>query len=313
MNTESPAENTAAHETEYHTDIPVGEILRRTRTHHGLSLEDVEGALRIRSVLLDSLEQGDVSKLPGRAYAIGFVRSYSEYLGLEGDLMVDLFKRQSVGQQGRPTLVLPVPASESKMPSPLIISSAAGGLLLIIVIAVIFMLVPSSQEVPDVPEDLKISESELENEMAGALSGTLVANDDTSSALSEVKDTMSVTSVDVSEAVAAETTQKPVSGTMPAEQAMPEHDSRIVVRAIENSWVEIRDNSGNVLVSRVLEKGNFYLLPDDPSLVMDTGSVGALEIVLDGEKLPSLGKVGEIARSISLDPQKLRAKADGLR
>ncbi|PZO78204.1 MAG: DUF4115 domain-containing protein, partial [Micavibrio aeruginosavorus] len=80
----------------------MGEILRRTRVHYGQSLQQIEGVLRIRASQLDALEQGDVSQLPGRVYAIGFVRSYSEYLGLDGDKMVHLFKEQSVGKQKKP-------------------------------------------------------------------------------------------------------------------------------------------------------------------------------------------------------------------
>ncbi|MFN3700448.1 MAG: helix-turn-helix domain-containing protein, partial [Alphaproteobacteria bacterium] len=64
---------------EFHTDMPVGEILRRGREHYGQSLEDVERNLRIRAIQLHALETGNIEQLPGKAYALGFVRSYSEY------------------------------------------------------------------------------------------------------------------------------------------------------------------------------------------------------------------------------------------
>ena len=90
-----------------YTDLSVGEILRRTRLYYGQSLNDVEINLRIRASQLDLLEQNHIAHLPGRVYAIGFVRAYSEYLGLDGDKMVHLFKAQSVGKKWRPKLSFP--------------------------------------------------------------------------------------------------------------------------------------------------------------------------------------------------------------
>ena len=97
--TEDSENNGATSAPDFHTDMPVGEILRRTRTHYGLNLQQVEQILRIRASNLEALETGDVSQLPGRVYAIGFVRAYAEYLGLDGDKMVHLFKQQSVGDK----------------------------------------------------------------------------------------------------------------------------------------------------------------------------------------------------------------------
>ena len=66
----------------FQTDLAVGEILRRTRIHYDQTLADIERALHIRASLLEALEAGDYDRLPGRVYVIGFIRSYSEYLGL---------------------------------------------------------------------------------------------------------------------------------------------------------------------------------------------------------------------------------------
>jgi len=96
--------------------LSVGEILRRTRLHYGRGLEEVESVLRIRTALLEALEGDDSSKLPGRVYAIGFIRSYAEYLGLDGDQIVELYKQQ-LGQGAlRPEYNFPVAADESKRP-----------------------------------------------------------------------------------------------------------------------------------------------------------------------------------------------------
>ena len=144
---------------DFHTDMPVGEILRRTRFHYGQSLQQIESILRIRASQLEALEQGDVAKLPGRVYAIGFVRSYSEYLGLDGDKMVHLFKEQSVGRKAKPDLSFPVPASESKVPNLAIIAGSLFGFV-VLVGFVAFLMFPREQknEIPAVPETLTTSQ-----------------------------------------------------------------------------------------------------------------------------------------------------------
>jgi len=100
----------------YYTDAPVGDVLRFTREHYHQSLFDVEKALRIRASLIEAIEKSEYDKLPGKVYAIGFIRSYAEYLGLNPDRVVDLYKDQVNGNLPDPVLHLPAPASDKKLP-----------------------------------------------------------------------------------------------------------------------------------------------------------------------------------------------------
>lgn len=99
------------------TDLSVGEILRRSRKQHGQTLRDVSSALRIRPQQLEALEKEEWHRLPGQVYTIGFLRSYAEYLGLEGDKMVKLLKMQSDGfTRSKPRLSFPAPPSDNRAP-----------------------------------------------------------------------------------------------------------------------------------------------------------------------------------------------------
>ncbi|MCB1555865.1 MAG: helix-turn-helix domain-containing protein [Alphaproteobacteria bacterium] len=114
-------------------DVPIGLILRQTRQHYGQSLIYIESILRIRASQLDAIERGDLEKLPGRVYAIGFVRVYAEYLGLPPDDVVRLFKEQyNADRTSRPELSFPVPASESKIPNLFVLVGSLAGLVLLI-------------------------------------------------------------------------------------------------------------------------------------------------------------------------------------
>ena len=86
--------------------------------------------------------------------------------------------------------------------------------------------------------------------------------------------------------------------------------SRIKINAINNSWIQIRDdNSNTMLVTRLLAAGDSYVVPDQPGLVLLTGNAGALEIIVDGTTVPSIGGQGVVRRGVALEVGLLKAGA----
>ncbi|HCM82834.1 TPA: hypothetical protein DIS60_05730 [Patescibacteria group bacterium] len=73
----------------------VGFILRDTRQKKGILLEDVEKATKIRRKFLEAIENDDYTLIPSLAYAKGFVKNYSEFLGLDSAVILAFFRRQS--------------------------------------------------------------------------------------------------------------------------------------------------------------------------------------------------------------------------
>jgi cytoskeleton protein RodZ len=67
----------------------IGSRLREAREQRDLELAEVERDTRIRAGLLRALEEERFDLIPGRVYAIGFLRTYARYLGLEEQQFVD--------------------------------------------------------------------------------------------------------------------------------------------------------------------------------------------------------------------------------
>jgi len=134
----------------------VGQDLRQARLLKGEELAQISRVLRIRKDHLEALEESDFEALPGRAYAIGFARSYAGYLGLDGKACVERLKTEIAGRgevkEG------PVPVSEPrdrKWPQSAIVFAV---LLAIAVIYGIYYLAVAvnrmaSQPVPPVPPE----------------------------------------------------------------------------------------------------------------------------------------------------------------
>ncbi len=280
---EEKEEKQADSNLNFHTDMPVGEILRRTRMHYGQELPQIETILRIRASQLEALEQGDLSKLPGRVYAIGFVRSYSEYLGLDGDKMVHLFKTQYGAKPKRPDLTFPVSAAESKVPGLITIGGSLFGLL-VLVGFISYVVFPPAEKasVPSVPE--KLTQSQL-NE-----------------APSLVEQQSPAPAAEQSQSATAETAEPQPP---PVTQLQP--GNRIVLEIVDSSWVEIRNADGAAILRQVLKPGDVYAVPEEPGLIMATGNAGGIKVKLDGKEIGVLGNPGQIKRRIVLDPASIGA------
>jgi hypothetical protein len=67
----------------------IGPSLREARLHKGVDVPDAERATKIRAKYLRALETESFDVLPGQAYIKSFLRSYADYLGLDGQLFVD--------------------------------------------------------------------------------------------------------------------------------------------------------------------------------------------------------------------------------
>lgn len=99
----------------------IGATLREARTRRKVDLVDVEAAIKIRVRYLQAIENEEWDALPGGAYTRGFIRTYANHLGLDGDRLADDYKRASGPTEGDrvPKRVEPVPTGARAPRSPL--------------------------------------------------------------------------------------------------------------------------------------------------------------------------------------------------
>jgi cytoskeleton protein RodZ len=84
------------------TVFEIGASLREARVKRGLSPADVHKAIRIRDRYLQALEDERWELLPGDAYAKGFLRTYADFLGLDGNLYVDEYTSRFAQREEQP-------------------------------------------------------------------------------------------------------------------------------------------------------------------------------------------------------------------
>jgi cytoskeletal protein RodZ len=358
----------------------VGETLRRRREERGEDLRYVAQMLRIRYPYLKAIEDGHPDELPGPTYAVGFVRTYADHLGLDSEKLVNRFKTEAAGLQARANLHFPAPLPEGKIPS--------GAVLVIAVVlaaavygAWIYM---SSQDqqvaeiVPQLPnriseiikgkpaaqgtaasataaspapsvaantpsappaQDKRPAAAAPEPATAAPASAATPGTAPAASAPSAPQQPASSDSTPDASAMtdSSESEVPPVPSEVPSDQlamrtdgqqpeasagapsalgGMPQpkvygtenSSARIVIHAAADSWVEVRDSkSDELLLTRVLFKGDSYRVPDRAGLTLLTGNAGGLRIAVDGEDAPSIGALGAVRRNVLLEPGPLKS------
>jgi cytoskeleton protein RodZ len=87
-------------------------------------------------------------------------------------------------------------------------------------------------------------------------------------------------------------------------------EARIVLKAKAESWIQVRDETNDrVLLARLLRPGDVYRVPNRSGLNLWTGNAGGLEILVDGEPVPSIGETGVVRRRVILEVEPLRTGA----
>jgi len=94
----------------------VGKLLSETRMRCGFEKRSTAKKLRINLRYIAAIEDGRFKELPGKVYAIGFVRAYANYLGLDGEEVIRLFKKE-LSQVGYDSpYALPILSSDTGRP-----------------------------------------------------------------------------------------------------------------------------------------------------------------------------------------------------
>ena len=80
----------------------VGAILKESRESRKLSVRDVARETNMTPKYIEALEAEDYSQFPGETYATGFLRSYADYLNLDSDHILNLYRGIQIDQSQSP-------------------------------------------------------------------------------------------------------------------------------------------------------------------------------------------------------------------
>lgn len=281
----------------------VGELLRNTRLKKGKTLGDVSKDLCIRKVYLEAIENLDTKNLPQMPYGLGFVRSYSEYLGLNSTRIVQAYRQAAYADEGKEIINEENAASAPEYNGPSLLHICIG----LIGIAAIFAIwsgVSSYSQSKQIPEEKEVLESDVvpepviieENDASLSEMGIddAVNNEESSENL---QNSEQEASVEGAEKKVEKTEAEPIAEEK-TEDADAVASPRVQIVLSGPSWLELKQGN-KVLLSGIYSKGFKYDVPNEMGFIVSVGRYYNVDFYIDGK----LTKIASAMKqtNISLD------------
>ncbi len=284
-----------------------GADLRAARERVGWSLEDLAIALRIRLQYLEALEAGRIDILPGNAYALGFLRSYASALGLDPNEVAKRFKAEARTVTEKTRLKFPVPVPERGVPAGAVV--LLGVILAAGVYAGWYRLsgegrLPAETST-QIPQRLApLAEQAVKVQAVPPVPAVAPATTEPQPAPVQQAEPPPVLAAAAPPVPSVSPSSAAAAAVTPAPPAPDQ--SRILLRASADTWVQVRDKAGPVLLTRLMHAGDTWEVPAKPNLLLTTGNAGGTDLVVDGVTSPSLGGSGVVRRDLPLDPDLIK-------
>jgi cytoskeleton protein RodZ len=285
----------------------VGAELRAARQRLGWKLTDVAATIRIRLPYLEAIEDGRLADLPGNAYAMGFLRSYATFLGLDAAEVARRFRVEASEVNRKPELAFPAPVPDRGVPAGAVV--LMGVLIAVGTYAAWYKfsgdMPGAAPVVPSVPERLApIADRAVPpSNPSPQVASILPAPGSSQGGTSGNTPPLTVVAPPPPVPTPVPVTLTPAPPAVPAVPAAPAADaSRMVLRMKSDSWIQVREKNGPVLLNRVMRAGETWPVPKGQGLLLTTGNAGGTEILVDGSPIASLGGAGAVRRDVPLDP-----------
>ena len=345
INDGSGAQNRRIHLREISDDLEapletVGQDLRTARLRRGDDLASVSRVLKIRRDHLEALEEDRLEALPGRAYAVGFVRSYAEYLGLDPAQCVERYKLEIAGRSDNITPVHVIEENENRrLPQGWVI---VAGVVLVLLAYGAYRLVVSADEMltqpvtpapPQAAVTKKTAEAKLPPSYSadssvvtgGAASTTPMGANASNGAgpFGSVSGTAEPGAGAPGSGPSAPTQQQQMTSIVPTPGGVAQppiqvvalppgqiygaqnRNPRVILRLHSPTRILVQGPKKAVFINRTLKPGDTYQVPNMVGITLTTPNGGAVELDLDGQAMGFAGRDQQMTEALSLDPQSI--------
>ena len=292
--------------------LNLGQIFVDARLKKGITQEKVSTFLKVKFKIIKDFENGDEIDLPGLAYKIGFVRSYARFLDLDSNFLVDEFKKTLKKSSFKEEYKFLSPKSHTSKIFPI-------GSIVSLIIAIFvysgwyysdrqntnvasYSNEKESKEIIENADNLNYeiieynndnNNNKINNEVLFNKNQNIALQEDSLIFKTESKYINKQNNIKNNELINKQTSKNQVN-ELSAKANIRNPKNEMVLKSSGNSWVEIEDMDGNILLTRLMRPGETYIVPNISGLTINTGNAGVLSLSLGDVFIPKLGKVGEI-------------------
>lgn len=258
----------------------VANILKSTRLAHGLTLKQASLSLRISERQLSLLEEDHPLTL--NVYTIGFIKLYAQYLGLEPQKIIEMFKKQVSDGSHSTDLAFLAPLPGKGRPTFRVLGLSLF-ILTLVIIGVTYIWedysIPSSLQIERVsPQKVKALPTQHSEDI--------------------------IVKTDVPHELPAEILKEKAALEPPPSTPLLPATQPVTLEAREKTWIEVKDGEGHIILNRIFQPGESYEFKDGQNLFLTTGNLKGVHLSSSDKTFPQSGKAGEVKRNIPLDPEK---------
>ncbi len=252
----------------------VGQILSIERKTKNLSISDISIELKISKSIIVDLENDNIKNNPDIIFNIGHLRSYSNFLELDADTIINKFKDQVSFNINE----------EKKNITPIIDNNFfkiekffAASIIMVVFTSFYFLFVDQNDNeinfalIPDIPESLE----------------PIVEKANTYDDLSQSSDTKKSDLINNSSAIASIEFNENVSTVA-------------TLKMLNPTWLQLRDEENNIVLSKLMDKDEEFSYELKLNYNITAGNAGNILVLIDNEVRGKIGKYGDILDSFVL-------------
>ena len=252
----------------------VGQILLIRRNSKNLSISDIAIELKISKSIIIDLENDNIKNNPDIVFNIGHLRSYSNFLELDTDTIIQKFKDEvSFNTNEEKKNITPIVENNFFK----IEKFFAASIILVIFTSFYFLFVDEKNNeinfalVPDIPESLE----------------PIVEKANTFDNLSQSIDIKKSDLINNSSAIAS-----------------IEFDEKVTtvatLKILNPTWLQLRDEEDNIVLSKLMDKDEEFSYELTLNYNITAGNAGNILVLIDDEVRGKIGKYGDIIDSFVL-------------
>ena len=252
----------------------VGQILSIERKTKNLSISDISIELKISKSIIVDLENDNIKNNPDIIFNIGHLRSYSNFLELDADTIINKFKDQVSFNI----------KEEKKNITPIIDNNFfkiekffAASIIMVVFTSFYFLFVNQNDNeinfalIPDIPESLE----------------PIVEKTNTFDNLSQSSDINKSDLINNSSAIAS-----------------IEFDENLTtvatLKMLNPTWLQLRDEENNIVLSKLMDKDEEFSYELKLNYNITAGNAGNILVLIDDEVRGKIGRYGDIIDSFVL-------------
>jgi cytoskeletal protein RodZ len=267
-----------------------GDTLRRARLARRLSLNDVAQATRIRSPLLAALERGDLTPYRSIVYAVGHLRIYARFLGLNPDPYVNLLRPPS-DQLLTPISTRPAPRRALPGPSlgaPAVVLAAVVVLALYLFQQYATFTGSSDVSSPGSTESPLLLWTPLPTSTAPPTQLPLLATK--AATQSTVRPVVVIAPTST-----PESTMVPTATPLSTATPIAASGVKIVATMLGRVWLQV-EADGRVSFSGILNAGDNRSWSASREIMLWAGDASNVSVIFNGKTIGRLGSPGQVLK-----------------